>query len=160
MQHQHPPPLSANDASDDALEKASNDMGSLFSGFFGGIESLRGQDTVAAAGPDVNATIASISSNLWTPRVERIEDDSAITLKAHLPNVPASQIHVNTDTPGRLKIFGECNSQVVYERGVDRVTERQLGQFEKDIPLPPSACIDQMTTALCGPNVVIRIPKF
>ncbi|KAJ2744297.1 hypothetical protein GGI20_003088 [Coemansia sp. BCRC 34301] len=144
---------------DDALERASSDMGSLFSGFFGSIESLRQNTAAPPAHNDVNATIASISSNLWTPRVERLEDDGAITLTAHLPNVPASQIHINTDTPGRLKIYGECNNQVIYERGVDRVTERQLGQFEKDIPLPSSACIEQMTTAFHGPNVVIRIPK-
>ncbi|KAJ1912326.1 hypothetical protein GGI16_001564 [Coemansia sp. S142-1] len=148
-----------NTGHDDALEKAGSDMGSLFDGFFGSIESLR-QNTVPSPDKgDVNATIASISSDLWTPRVDRLEDDSAITLTAHLPNVPASQIHISVDTPGRIKIFGECNNQVVYERGADRVTERQLGQFEKDIPLPPSACVEQMTTAFHGPNVVIRIPK-
>ncbi|KAJ2828162.1 hypothetical protein GGI24_002466 [Coemansia furcata] len=144
---------------DDALEKAGSDMGSLFDGFFGSIESLRQNTAASPATNDVNATISNISSDLWAPRVERHEDDSAITLTAHLPNVPTSQIHISTDTPGRLKIYGECNSQVVYERGVDRVTERQLGQFEKDVPLPPSACVEQMTTAFHGPNIVIRIPK-
>ncbi|KAJ2809705.1 hypothetical protein H4S07_003104 [Coemansia furcata] len=144
---------------DDALEKAGSDMGSLFDGFFGSIESLRQNTAASPATNDVNATIANISSDLWAPRVERLEDDSAITLTAHLPNVPTTQIHISTDTPGRLKIYGECNNQIVYKRGVDRVTERQLGQFEKDIPLPLSACVEQMTTAFHGPNVVIRIPK-
>ncbi|KAJ1815158.1 hypothetical protein GGH91_004169 [Coemansia sp. RSA 2671] len=148
-----------NTGNDDALDKAGSDMGSLFSGFFGSIESLRQTPGAPPATSDVNDTIASISADLWAPRVERLEDDSSITLTAHLPNVPTSQIHISTDTPGRLKIYGECNNQVVYERGTDRVTERQLGQFEKDIPLPSSACIEQMTTAFHGPNVVIRIPK-
>ncbi|KAJ2005415.1 hypothetical protein GGI04_002254 [Coemansia thaxteri] len=143
---------------DDAIAKAGGDMGLLFDGFFGSIESLR-QSEPSSTQRDVHETIANISSHLWTPRVERHEDDTVIRLTASLPNVASNQIHVSTDTPGRIKIFGECNSQVVYEHGADRVTERQLGQFEKDIPLPSSARVELMTTVLQGSDMIITIPK-
>ncbi|KAJ2783902.1 hypothetical protein GGI15_002421 [Coemansia interrupta] len=144
---------------DDVINKASQEMGQLFDRFFGSIESLR-QARTHPATSDVNATIASISSDLWTPQIERHEDEHSITLRAHLPNVARSQIRIDTSTKGRLKIYGESNSQTVYESGSDRITERQLGQIEKDIPLPESAIIEQMTVLDDERDgVVITIPK-
>ncbi|KAJ1845417.1 hypothetical protein LPJ73_004861 [Coemansia sp. RSA 2703] len=144
---------------DNVIAKTGQEMGQLFDRFFGSIESLR-QSRTQPATSDVNATIASISSNLWTPQIERQEDEHSITLRAYLPNVARSQIRIDTSTKGRLKIYGESNSQTVYESGGDRITERQLGQIEKDIPLPDSAVIEQMTVLDDESNgIVITIPK-
>ncbi|KAJ2354692.1 hypothetical protein GGF43_003119 [Coemansia sp. RSA 2618] len=142
----------------DAVAKTGRDMETLFDGFFSSIEAIR-QNKDATEHHDVNATIGSISSSLWTPRVERFESEDSIQIRAHLPNVPSNQIRIDTDTPGRLKIYCECSTQAVHDSGSDRVSERHLGQFEKDIPLPPAACIDQMTAIYDGPDVVVTIPK-
>ncbi|KAJ1758833.1 hypothetical protein LPJ77_001049 [Coemansia sp. RSA 2523] len=141
----------------DAVAKTGRDMETLFDGFFSSIEAIR-QNKAAAEHRDVNATIGSISSSLWTPHVETHEDEDCIRIHAHLPDVPNNQIRIDTDTPGRLKIYCECNTQAAYDSGNDRISERQLGQFEKDIPLPPAACISQMTTIYEGSHVVITIP--
>ncbi|KAJ1845400.1 hypothetical protein LPJ73_004867 [Coemansia sp. RSA 2703] len=144
---------------DNIIAKTGQEMGQLFDRFFGSIESLR-QSRTQPATSDVNATIASISSNLWTPQIEQQEDEHSITLRAYLPNVARSQIRIDTSIKGRLKIYGESNSQTVYESGGDRITERQLGQIEKDIPLPDSAVIEQMTVLDDESNgIVITIPK-
>ncbi|KAJ1900597.1 hypothetical protein LPJ66_001370 [Kickxella alabastrina] len=143
---------------DDAIARTGQDMGALFDQFFESIETLRLNRTQPAAS-DVNATIANISSNLWAPRIESHEDEHNITIRAWLPDVPSSQIRIDTGTHGRLKIYGERNSQVVYESGTDRITERQLGQIEKSIPLPPEALVDQITALDDGPCLVITVPK-
>ncbi|KAJ1931523.1 hypothetical protein EC988_009759, partial [Linderina pennispora] len=96
---------------------------------------------------------------LWAPHIDRHEDEDQVVLRAHLPNVPHNQIRIDRSTPGRLKIFGEYNSQTVREHGVDRVTEKRLGQFEKDVPLPPAANVEQITAVFEGPVLVITIPK-
>ncbi|KAJ1829807.1 hypothetical protein LPJ56_000119 [Coemansia sp. RSA 2599] len=143
---------------DKVMAKTGQEMGQLFDSFFGGIEALR-QSRSHPITTDVNTAIASISSDLWTPRIERQEDEHCITLRAHLPNVPSNQVRIDTSTKGRLKIYGESNSQVVYESGGDRITERQLGQIEKDIPLPPEALVDQLTVLDDESSIVITIPK-
>ncbi|KAI8322520.1 hypothetical protein GQ54DRAFT_146305 [Martensiomyces pterosporus] len=145
----------SDEASSDIAFKAGRDMGTLLDGFFSSIEGLRGNKGLPIQ-HDVNTTISGVSSGMWTPRVERQEDEDTIILRVHMPN---SQIRIDTDTPGRLKIYGECNSQAAYESGGDRVTETQLGQFEKDIPLPRSASIEQMTAIFEGSDLVITIPK-
>ncbi|ORX68325.1 hypothetical protein DL89DRAFT_294220 [Linderina pennispora] len=105
---------SAENGYDDLVLKAGTDMGTLFDGFFGSIEGLR------AGQPS--------DKGLWAPRIDRHEDEDQVVLRAHLPNVPHNHIRIDRSTPGRLKIFGEYNSQT-----------KRLGQFEKDVPLPPAA---------------------
>ncbi|KAJ2761052.1 hypothetical protein H4S06_001409 [Coemansia sp. BCRC 34490] len=144
---------------EELIARSAEDMEALFSGFFGSIEALR-QDTEREESQDVDTTIAGVSSGLWTPRIERQETDEQIVLVARLPYVPRNQVRIDTDTPGRIKISGECSSSTVYQAGVDRVTERQLGQFEKDLPLPPAACVERMTAIFHGFDVVITIPKY
>ncbi|KAI9503975.1 hypothetical protein BX070DRAFT_251719 [Coemansia spiralis] len=144
---------------DRAMEKAGREMEALFDGFFSSIEGLR-QNTALPENQNVDSTIASVSSNLWTPKITKHESESSITLVAHLPNVPSNQIRIDTDTPGRLKIYSESNNQVVYESDGDRVTECRLGQFEKDIPLPLSACVERTTAIFHGSDVVITVPKY
>ncbi|KAJ2550106.1 hypothetical protein EV175_004193 [Coemansia sp. RSA 1933] len=145
-------------AADEAIARSGEDMEAFFNGFFGSIEALR-QDTGRPSNQDVDKTIANISSGLWMPRTERHETDAQIVLVAHLPNVPRNQVRIDTDTPGRVRIYGECSSSAVYQSGGDRITERQLGQFEKDLPLPPSACVERITAIFHGADVVITIPK-
>ncbi|KAJ1668074.1 hypothetical protein IW140_000759 [Coemansia sp. RSA 1813] len=143
----------------EAIARSGEDMEAFFNGFFGSIETLR-QDTGRPENQDVDSTIASVSSGLWMPRTERHETDAQIVVVAHLPDVPRNQVHIDTDTRGRIKIYGECSSSAVYQSGADKVTERQLGQFEKDLPLPPSACVERMTAIFHGSDVIITIPKF
>ncbi|KAJ1647205.1 hypothetical protein J3B02_003225 [Coemansia erecta] len=143
---------------DDVMAKTGQEMGQLFNSFFGGIEALRQAPSDPNAA-DVNLAISSISSDLWTPRIERQENEHCITLRAHLPNVPNNQVRIDTSTKGRLKIYGESNSRVVYESGGDRITERQLGQIEKDIPLPPEALVEQIAVLDDESSIVITIPK-
>ncbi|KAJ2849403.1 hypothetical protein IWW36_002649 [Coemansia brasiliensis] len=140
------------------VTKAGRDMEELFDGFFGSIETLR-QNNTAAEHQNVNATISSISSNLWSPKTERIEYSNHIQILAHLPHVPSNQIHINVDTPGHLKIYCECSLKASYDCGSDRISERQLGQFEKDIPLPLTAQVDQMSVICKDADVIITIPK-
>ncbi|KAJ1743498.1 hypothetical protein LPJ78_000881 [Coemansia sp. RSA 989] len=80
-----------------AIIKAGRDMEELFDGFFGSIESIR-QNNTTVEHQDVNATISSISSGLWAPKTERIEDSSRIQITAHLPHVSRDQIHINVVT--------------------------------------------------------------
>ncbi|KAJ2808261.1 hypothetical protein H4R20_000944 [Coemansia guatemalensis] len=141
-----------------AVVKAGRDMELLFDSFFSSIETLRENKALPAAYHDVNSIIGNISSCLWTPRVEREEDRDEIRIKAHLPNVPSNQIRIDTSTHGRLKIYGECSTRTVYESNGDRISERQLGQFEKDILLPPTARVEQITAVFEGPVLIIFIP--
>ncbi|KAJ2455459.1 hypothetical protein EV183_000791 [Coemansia sp. RSA 2336] len=141
-----------------AIIKAGRDMEELFNGFFGSIETIR-QNNTAAEHQNVNATISSISSSLWAPKTERIEDSTRIQITAHLPHVPRDQIHIDANTPGHLKIYCECSLQASYASGSDQISERQLGQFEKDIPLPLDARVDQMSVLYEDSNVTIIIPK-
>ncbi|KAJ2162570.1 hypothetical protein GGF46_000573 [Coemansia sp. RSA 552] len=141
-----------------AAARAGADVEALFDGFFSGIASLR-QDGPGAGSHDVNATIRHISSGLWAPRIERQESTDSLQVTAHFPGVPANQVRIDTATPGRLKIFGECSRQAVYGNGRDQIGERQLGQLEKDIPLPAGACVDRMTAIFGKESVVITIPK-
>ncbi|KAJ1736050.1 hypothetical protein LPJ61_000193 [Coemansia biformis] len=132
-------------------------MESLFDGFFGSIESLR---QAGAADRGVDAALSGISSGMWAPRVERWESDDAVHILAHLPNVASDQVCVDTNTPGRLKLYSECCAHTAYDSGRDRVRERRLGQFEKDIPLPPGVRIAEMVVAAHEPGgVAITIPK-
>ncbi|KAJ2611830.1 hypothetical protein H4S08_002970 [Coemansia sp. RSA 1365] len=142
-----------------AVAKAGRDMELLFESFFSSIESLRENKTLPAEYHDVNSIIGNISSSLWTPRVEREEDKDEIRIKAHLPNVPSDQIRIDTSTHGRLKIYGECSTRIVYEDNGDCISERQLGQFEKDILLPTTARVEQMTAVFEGHLLVIVVPK-
>ncbi|KAJ2725180.1 hypothetical protein GGI07_001442 [Coemansia sp. Benny D115] len=138
------------------LARAGQEMSQLFGGFFDSIEQLRHSKPTAT---DINQTIAGISNNLWSPRIERHEDEHSIIFHAYLPQVPGSRIRVDIATPGRLKIFGESTSQTAYVSGSDRVTVKQLGQIEKDIPLPPDALDDQISAVDEGHSVVITVPK-
>ncbi|KAJ2084323.1 hypothetical protein H4R24_000116 [Coemansia sp. RSA 988] len=141
------------------VAKAGRDMELLFDGFFSSIETLRENKTLPAACHDVNSIIGNISSCLWTPRVERQEDSDEIRIRVYLPNVPSNQIRIDTSKQGRVKIYGEHSTRTVYESNGDRISERQLGQFEKDILLPSTARVEQMIVAFEGSTLTISIPQ-
>jgi HSP20 family protein len=125
-----------------ALEQLRQEMDDLAQRFFG--EPLGGN------GP---ATVQA-----WAPRVDIEETDKEILVKADLPGVEPKDVEI-TVTDGSLVLRGERKEEREDKRKHYHRVERFVGQFYREVPLPPGTDPDKIVANGAKGVVTVSIPK-
>jgi HSP20 family protein len=112
---------------------------------FGDIERLFGSLMV----PSLTAT-----GRAWSPAVDIVRDeDGNLVYKFDMPGISGEDISITAEA-GRLNIRGERKSEV----SQDGYTERSYGRFERSLPLPEGAVIDEISSQLTDGVLSVTVP--
>ena len=88
-----------------------------------------------AAEPFAKGGSQALSELRWTPSVDVIEKDNALTIRVDLPGLTKDEVKVEV-TGEAITVHGERKSEVKEERGGQYRLERAYGSFFRAIPLP------------------------
>jgi HSP20 family protein len=94
----------------------------------------------------------------WTPRVDVEETDKAIVVKVDLPGVEAKDVEVSV-IAGSLILKGEKKEEREEKGKNYHRTERFVGEFYREVPLPPGTDPEKIVATSCKGVVKIAIPK-
>jgi HSP20 family protein len=98
------------------------------------------------------------TANVWAPRVDVMETDKEILVKADLPGVDPKDVEV-TIANGALILKGE-KKESMEETGKDfHRIERFVGMFYREILLPAGAGADKITATSAKGVVTVTVPK-
>lgn len=123
------------------LQTLRHEMNDLFQRFFG--ETLDGGEMAVEA---------------WAPRVDMEETDKEIVVKADLPGVDPKDVEISI-VDGMLVLKGEKKEERETKKKNYHRTERFIGQFYRQIPLPPGADPEKITASSTKGVVTITVPK-
>jgi HSP20 family protein len=94
----------------------------------------------------------------WAPRVDIAETDKEIVVKADLPGVEAKDVEVSV-MGGAVILRGERKEEREEKKKNYHRTERFVGQFYREIPLPSGADPDKIVASSTKGVVTVTIPK-
>jgi HSP20 family protein len=105
-----------------------------------------------------NTTELAEMTPAWAPRVDVEETDKDIVIKADLPGVEPKDIDI-TVVDGSLVLKGEKKEEKEEKKKNYHRIERFVGQFYREIPLPPGADADKITASTSKGVISVTIPK-
>lgn len=94
----------------------------------------------------------------WLPRVDVEESEKEIVVKADLPGVDPKDIEISV-LDGSLILKGEKKSEKEEKKKNFHRVERFVGQFYREIPLPPGADAERIAATSAKGVVSVTIPK-
>ncbi len=94
----------------------------------------------------------------WTPHIDVCENDKAVTVKADIPGVDPQDIDITVED-GVLTIKGEKKEEREEKKENFTRTERFIGQFYREIPLPSGVDPDNVQATTAKGVITIMIPK-
>lgn len=104
------------------------------------------------------AETGSPKAAAWNPKIDLLENELGFVVMADLPGVEAKDLEL-TIHDGVLIIQGSRN-ETRDEKGTSYLkSERNLGEFFREVPLPGAADEDRVTASAASGVVTIAIPK-
>jgi HSP20 family protein len=94
----------------------------------------------------------------WTPRVDIEETDKEILVKVDLPGVEPKDVDISV-AEGSLIVKGEKKEEREDKKKNYHKIERFVGQFYRELPLPPAADPERITAAGAKGVITVIIPK-
>jgi HSP20 family protein len=120
-------------------------MNRLFAGFF---------DTPAARGGD-NGTSAA---RRWIPAMDLVETGEHFVLKADLPGITESDVHIEVDN-NVLTVAGERKAEHEDQHEGYYRLERATGAFSRSLTLPEGIDPESVRATFHNGVLEVRIPK-
>ena len=114
----------------------------------GGVDPAR-----ANAGKEETLTIAE-----WSPRVDIVEDDKEILVKAELPEMKKEDVKVEVDQ-GVLTVSGERKMEKEEKNKKYHRIEREYGSFVRSFTLPPEVVADKVNAEFKDGMLMVHLPK-
>jgi len=98
------------------------------------------------------------AAQTWTPRVDVEETDKEIVVKVDLPGVEAKDVEVCV-IDGLLVLKGEKKEEREEKGKNYHRTERFVGQFYREVPLPPGVDPEKIVATSSKGVVMVTVPK-
>jgi HSP20 family protein len=99
-----------------------------------------------------------VEPQLWSPRVDIIEDEQAYRVVADLPQVPKDAVKVSVEN-GMLTIRGERKWEKLAENTKVHLIERSYGTFTRHFRLPEDGAGDKLSASYKEGVLTIILPK-
>lgn len=125
------------------MEQMQNRLASLW-----GMDPLRGN-----GGKEETLTIAE-----WSPRVDIVEDEKEILVKAELPEMKKEDVKVEVDQ-GVLSVSGERKMEKEEKNKKYHRIEREYGSFLRSFTLPPEVMADKVNAEFKDGMLMVHLPK-
>ena len=93
----------------------------------------------------------------WSPAIETLQRDNEYVIRVDLPGVPLENVEVDI-ADDAVTIRGERREEHEDERDGVYVSEIQYGMFERIIPLPPGAIVDDAQAVVRNGVLEIVVP--
>jgi HSP20 family protein len=122
-----------------ALTQLHNEMENLFHRFIG-------------------EPLEEFGMKMWTPRVDVEETDKEILVKVDLPGVDPKDVDISV-SEGALILKGDRKEEREDKKKNYHRVERLVGQFYRELPLPPAADPERITAASANGVITVMIPK-
>jgi HSP20 family protein len=121
-----------------------------------GVQATPGANAVQSTARDTRGA-DDLTTTEWIPRIDVVERDGAMVLRADLAGIDPDDIVVNVEN-GVLSIWGERQQEDREEN--DRVVraERMYGSFFRSIPLPDGADEEHVTAEFKNGVLELTIP--
>lgn len=98
-------------------------------------------------------------TSAWTPTVDVLETDGAITLRAELPGMTADDVEILVEN-GQLVVKGEKVLEKTDEKqGQWRRVESRYGSFYRSFPLPPTVDLEDVDAHFENGVLQVTLPK-
>ncbi len=94
----------------------------------------------------------------WTPRVDVEETEKQIIVKADIPGVDPKDVNI-TVQEGVLTLRGEKKEEREEKKQNFHRVERFVGEFYRELPLPPGADQEKIVATTAKGVITITIPK-
>lgn len=125
------------------MEQMQNRLVSLW-----GVDPWRGN-----AGKEETLTIAE-----WSPRVDIVEDEKEILVKAELPEMKKEDVKVEVDQ-GVLTVSGERKMEKEEKNKKYHRIEREYGSFLRSFTLPLEVMADKVNAEFKEGMLMVHLPK-
>lgn len=125
------------------MEQMQNRLASLW-----GMDPLRGN-----TGKEETLTIAE-----WSPRVDIVEDEKEILVKAELPEMKKEDVKVEVDQ-GVLTVSGERKMEKEEKNKKYHRIEREYGSFLRSFTLPPEVMAGKVSAEFKDGMLMVHLPK-
>jgi HSP20 family protein len=100
----------------------------------------------------------SITNAEWNPRVDIVEDDKEIIVKAELPEMKKEDVKVTVDQ-GVLTISGERRLEKEENGKKYHRVEREYGSFARSFTLPSAVINDRVSADFREGVLKVHLPK-
>jgi HSP20 family protein len=97
-------------------------------------------------------------SKVWAPRVDVVETDKDVVVKAELPGVDPKDVVLSVQG-GVLIVRGEKKEEKEEKNKEYHRVERFFGQFYREVPLPAGTDPDKITATSAQGVIIVTIPK-
>lgn len=94
----------------------------------------------------------------WSPRVDIVEDEKEILVKAELPEMKKEDVKVEVDQ-GVLTVSGERKMEKEEKDRKYHRIEREYGSFMRSFTLPPTVVADKVNAEFKDGMLVVHLPK-
>jgi len=94
----------------------------------------------------------------WTPAVDVIENENAITVRAELPGMELKDIDVSV-TGNLLTVSGEKTQEQERRDDVSCCCERSFGSFRRTLELPQGVELSKVTAQYANGVLTVSVPK-
>jgi HSP20 family protein len=93
-----------------------------------------------------------------TPRVDMVETDEALTVKATLPGIKPEDLEISI-SGDILTIRGEAKAEDEVAEGAYHLRERYFGSVSRSLHLPTAVNSDEATAEFADGILTLTIPK-
>jgi len=102
---------------------------------------------------------SSGTATTWMPRIEKVQRDNQLVIRAELPGLNKDDVTINVDE-GLLEISGERHQEDENKDDESYWTERSYGSFYRAIPLPDGVDEDKISANFDNGilNVTVPVP--
>ena len=129
-----------------------------FNPFFGEFPFRAFEEAVSRLQNEPGAGLKPEGAKPWNPAVDILETETALVVKADLPDVEQKDIDIQVEN-GTLSLKGERKFEKTEEKGGYHRLERSYGSFARYFSLPDTVDVENVKAEYKNGTLTLTLPK-